>query len=350
MTTRASGFSSDAKSSLFLGTDRFTIRPFSSPRDKANLNELCKDLWGGRDYVPSMAGAYEQDPTCDFVLMECDTTGEMVAVGNRRTLSSDEEGRSAIFVEAIRVSSKHQGRGIGTSFMRHLCGASRDSGAKEILACTASEVMRNIFAKEGVEMVHFNSAQFPDTDTLKELPGWSAACDADDEGRTENILKALKLEHLVGDEARMEKWEPVESERELMSLLGTLRNRGLMGHMPGLGGVMLISDDLRNSMERGLVRKLCDTDGEPRALLALVKGSWLRTLRTNYVCSVAARSPHDFDSAVWEACKSDHVDLIDGNPAFCILFDQSIPSNPNSLLRMIPMGFSYDYYRWEDAN
>ena len=42
-------------SSILLGKDVLTLRPFSSKVDSENLSELCKDVWDGTDYLPNVA-------------------------------------------------------------------------------------------------------------------------------------------------------------------------------------------------------------------------------------------------------------------------------------------------------
>ena len=76
---------------------------------------------------------FEEDPTCDFVILEHEKTGEMVAAGNRRFM--DEAGES-VWIEAIRVSTRFKRRGIATLFMQELCRMSKEGGALEILSCT----------------------------------------------------------------------------------------------------------------------------------------------------------------------------------------------------------------------
>lgn len=336
-------------SSLMLGTDSFTLRPYASVQDKDKLDEISKDAWKGQDFLPGIAPALEEDPTCDFAVLEDEKTGEMVATGNRRTL--DPEGRY-VWIEAIRVSSKYQGRGVGTMLLRELCRRSRDSGAKEIISCTLDSniAMKKVFAKEEVGMTQMMSMHFPDIAKLKELPGWSATATDSEQVETQNILKANKIEHLVSDEARSQHWETVESEEELKSLLSDLKTHGMSGHMPGFGKIMWISDDVRDSLKKGLIRKLCKTDGEAYAIFALVKEKAIKSFRSKYLCSIVARTSIDFDSAVWEACKSENVHLLGGNPAFFVMSDDSIPYSPGSLMDSIPRGPLVAFYRWEENN
>lgn len=330
-------------SSLMSGTDIFKVRSFSSPQDKDNLAEICKDVWNGKDYLPNIAPAFEQDPSCDFVIMEHEKTGEMVAAGNRRIF--DEKGK-VIWIESIRVSTKFKGRGIATVLMKELCKRSREAGAKEILSCTVDDnyAMKKVFGKAGVAMNHRSNVQFSEFQKLKSLPGWSAM---DSDRQPRNILKALDVEHLVQEEAKSEHWKIIESEKELKSLLETLRNHGMSGHLPGLGKLLWLSDELRDSIRKGLVRKLCKKNGDPPAVMALVKDPSIKSLRSKYVCSVVATTAHDFDSALWEACKGEIVPLLGGSPAFCLVFDGA--SSPGSLIESLPISRENPFviYGWQ---
>ena len=341
-----------ASSSLIVGTEVFKVRPFSSPQDKENLADICKDVWGGTDYLPNLAHSFEEDPSCDFVILEHEKTGEMVAAGNRRFM--DEAGES-VWIEAIRVSTRFKRRGIATLFMQELCRMSKEGGALEILSCTVdtNDAMKNVFGKAGIEMKPISSAYFPDLQKLKELPGWSPSAGTDSEVQPENLLKALDLEHLVKDASRSETWEAIESEEELKSLLEILRNFGRTGHLPGYGKLLEMSDDLKESIEKGLVRKLCKTDGGPPAVMAFAKDKVIQSrIRSQYVCSIVATTSHDFDSAVWEACKSEYVPLLGGNPTFCCMFELPIPSSPGSLIESFPKQSKNDFvfYGWADNN
>ena len=128
-----------SSSSLMVGTDVYRIRPFSSSNDAKFLGDVCQGVYDGTYYLPEMAHSYEADSNCDFVVMEHETTGEMVAAGNRRVLNkaAARGGEKLVFwIEAIRVSTKHKGWGIATALMKEICRRSREDGAREILSCT----------------------------------------------------------------------------------------------------------------------------------------------------------------------------------------------------------------------
>lgn len=339
---------SSATSSVMVGTDVFTVRPFSSTRDQDNLSEMCKNVWGGTDYLPSIARVYEADPTCEFLVLEDEATGEMAAAGNRRFI---DETETSVWLEAIRVSTKFEGRGIATNLMKELCRRSRTDGAREILSCTidSNTPMMRLFGKEGIDMKPIRTACFPDLGALATLPGWSVSGLAGGDIHSENILKAMDLEHLIKDEPKFEQWEPIESEEELKKTLEVMEKHGRLGRIPAMGKLMWMSDDLKDSIVKGLVRrKVCKSDKDPPALFALVKDRSIQSLRSQYVCSIIATVSHDFDAAVWEACKSEYVPLLDGIPSFCFMYELPFPTNAKSVIEYFPQQIenAFTYHRW----
>lgn len=335
-------------STVMLGMDKLEVRPFSSLRDQDRLDEICKDVWGGTDYLPSLAPVFEEDPSCDFIVMTVEETGEMVACGNIRFLDE----KKSVWIEAIRVSTKHKGRGFATILMQEICRRSREDGVKEIMSCTiaTNNAMKKVFGKKDVEMIHSHSAKFPDFGLMRKIPGWSATDDGK-EGEVQNILKAYGLEYLVSKKSRSEKWEAVKDEEELRLLLYSLKKHGMPGiGMPGIGKILWISEELKDSLNKGLVRKLQKPKGSgPPAIFSIVKDPAIKSLKSQYVCSIMATTSHDFDSALWEACKIDHVEKMDNNPAFCVIFYDGIPFLKGSLAESLPMSKEnlFVFYKWE---
>ena len=314
---------------------------------------MCKDVWNGTDYLPDVAQTFEEDPTCDFIIMEHSKTKDMVAAGNRRIF--DEVGNS-MWIEALRVSSQWKGRGLATEAMRVLRQRSVDAGAKEILFCTENNnhAMRRVFEKVGVDMFHTHTVLCGAFDELALLPGWSPdpIKQSDCGGvEAEHILKALDVEHLVSEKARSETWTTVQSVEEFQSILATLRDHGRSGHLPGLGKLHWMSDNLKSSIRKGMVRALTKSNGDPPALVAFVKEKRIENFirSSEYACSIVATSSHDFDAAMWEACREEYLSNLDGNPAFGILVDGHIPCTAGSLMEKLPFRATSNFlvYKWE---
>jgi GNAT superfamily N-acetyltransferase len=316
-------------SSILLGKDVLTLRPFSSKVDSENLSELCKDVWDGTDYLPNVAPLFESDPSCDFVIME-DREGTMVAAGNRRNF--DEEG-NVIWLEALRVSSRCKGRGIATALMGELIRRSKEGGAREVLSCTiqSNHAMFKVFNR--VEMPFIKTVEWLDMDAIKSLPGWAAT---DVDRNAEHILRALGVEDLVSEEVKMDTWTAVESLEELNSLLFEIKNQGGIGKLPGLGKLFWISKDLKDSLKKGLVLKRKNSTST--AVVALVKDSAIQSLKSKYVCSIAATNARDFESALWHVCSDNIVSALENNnSAFNVAFDGSISTTAGALIESLPV-------------
>ncbi|VEU35003.1 unnamed protein product [Pseudo-nitzschia multistriata] len=342
-----------SSSLLRIGTDGFRLRPYLSSSDEEALADICKGVWNGTDYLPATAQAFEEDPSCDFVVLEHETTGAVIAAGNRRRLPRRDGNRTenAVFwLEAVRVAPEFEGRGIATALTRELCRRCREEGAREILSCTVktNRGMTAVFGKEGIDMHPVGTACIPDFGALSGLPGWSSR--NDDKASPENILKAMGLEDSVDEAVRSDIWEPVRSEEELTDILEKRDSGESLAYMPQLGKLLWSSDDLVESIREGLVRKLKGGAGNPPvAVFALVRDSTIQSLRSKYVCSVVASSPQGLDSALWEACNPEYLPLIDGNPAFSFVFEMPLPSGPKpSVAESLPLktGNAFSYYRW----
>eukprot|EP00979_Chaetoceros_neogracilis_P010343 scaffold2450_cov311-Chaetoceros_neogracile.AAC.18 len=312
------------------GKSVLTIRPFSSKVDSSNLSELCKDVWDGTDYLPKVAPLFEADPSCDFIIME-DEEGTMVAAGNRRNF--DKEG-SIIWIEAVRVSTQFKGRGFATVLMKELICRSRNNGTLEILSCTVQEnhAMHKVFGR--VEMNLINTVEWLDFAAMTSLPGWAST---DVDRNADNLLRALGVEHLISDDVKMDSWLGVESEEELKELLLIIKSEGGIGELPGLGKLLWSSEHLTESLKKGLVLRKAHIEPSASAVVALVKDSAIQSLKSKYVCSIAATNTRDFESALWHVCADQFtVDLEHNNPAFTVAFDGSITVTP-ALMNSLPV-------------
>lgn len=270
-----------------------------------------------------------------------DKHGKMIAAGNKRKF--DDHGK-VVWLESIRVSSEYKGRGIATLLMKELISRSKESGANEILSCTIGDnhAMKKVFNK--VSMDHINSIYMLDFGFMRSLKGWSAVSDSD----PEHIVKALDVEKHIRNDARRVSWSPVKSEKELEEILCSIKEQGGIGHLPGLFKLLWTSPDLKDSLSKGFImKKILRTPHCLPAVTALVKDNSIQSLRSKYVCSIAATDPVDVESALWNLC-NDHS-IINEIPAFVIALDGSILSKTSSeFLDALPLrkenpGVIYSY-------
>lgn len=289
----------------------------------------------------TIAKSFENDSTCEFLIME-DENGKMVAAGNKRKF--DDHG-TVVWLESIRVSSEYKGRGIATLLMNELISRSKESGANEILSCTIGDnhAMKKVFNK--VSMDHINSIYMLDFGFMRSLKGWSAVSDSDSD--PEHIVKALDVEKHIRNDARRVSWSPVKSERELEEILYSIKEQGGIGHLPGLFKLLWSSSDLKDSLSKGLImKKILTTPHCVPAVTALVKDNSIQSLRSKYVCSIAATDPADVESALWNLCNDQNI--INEIPAFVIALDGSILSKNSEFLDALPLqkenpGVIYSY-------
>ena len=208
--------------------------------------------------------------------------------------------------------------------------------------------MKKVFSR--VDMDNVCDLGCPDVTKMKTSPVWAAS---DIQGEPRNILEAFSLEELVQGEAKLENWEAITSTEELKSILKGVTKHGGIGHLPGLAKLVYQSQDLDESIQKGLVRKLDRSDaGLPPVVMELVREPAIQSLRSKYVCSIVATCAHDFDAALWEACSKKLCVLLDEcNPAFTVIFDGcgTTVGEYSDLLKSLPINKenSFVIFRWQ---
>jgi hypothetical protein len=66
--------------------------------------------------------------------------------------------------------------------------------------------MKKFFARVQMNLVNNQEVHWLDFETMKSLPGWAAAANADEKAKAENILKALDIEQIVKEQAKLDEW------------------------------------------------------------------------------------------------------------------------------------------------
>lgn len=311
--------------------DKYIIRPYESSRDESSMKKICRDVWNGTDYLPSKAIEFEQDTSCDFVVM-VNEDSEVVALGNRRIIcqhySDDDDSPNDIsWIEAIRTSTKHKGKGIATALTKGLMARSIDDGITHIMSCTVDGniAMKKIF--ERVELKKINEMQRMDFGMMVTLPGWSSK-NNDNDRKAESILKALNVENLVDDESRSTKWTTVKDETELKDLLEEMKNQGGLGYLPDIGKPHFFgTQQMRNCLAKGLIRKKLNTindayDEESKpCVYGLIENTAIQSLKSKWVCCIAGLDSSSVGAALWDACSDEMVKCRGGEVAFATMFD-----------------------------
>jgi hypothetical protein len=306
---------------------QWKMRPYNPTFDHEHLIEICKDIYGGSDYLPSTAMAYHNDPNCDFQVLACRETNIPVACANLRCMSNNGDGSSAFWLEAVRTSSKHRNQGLGyrllQSQLQTRLSASDDPSMPTpiILSCTVQSnlAMGRVFDKVG--MKHTSTLRLLKFDTLKALPGWAA--DDSDIPCTKHLLAALNMQDLVSDSVKQKasgaqaqpQWCVVKSTDEACQLIRDVQSHG-GGYgqehccmMPGFYELIHVhSSTFQESLEQGLVLSLTSIDGiSPPAIMVFVRDTRITSLKSKWVLSVATTTEENLQSALWEGCTSPDI-------------------------------------------
>lgn len=352
---------SSSPSSSAASSADYLLREYdpTSETDKASLDEICRNVYGGGDYLPSLAETYAGDGACSFLALEDASASRLAAVANYKRLPAQD----AAWIEAVRTHKDYRGQGLASSLLRSMIdiAASEDenNGGRRtsVLTCTVSsnKPMKKALEKTGFEVV--NRIHCLAFSSLKELGGWAS----ESEGEPEPLLDALGLRESVSAEAREASgsWRTVSTERELLSCLRRCREvGGSSGYLPGLYEFIVPGPgrlDLSRSLDDGLVFVLdCpDVDKEQSscsspegqvgpALLAFTRDGRISSLKSNWVCSVVASSRVSFESAIDYAHSSDVADKLNtgtarkNTPPFCLVFDDRVPIEEGTLAERLP--------------
>lgn len=211
---------------MTLGPDKSSTFYYRSYRDEdhEDVLELCKNIYGGRDYVPRVVAACAADSSCSPRVIQ--SGSKVVAFCNVRVLESDDEDHHVIYIEAVRVSESVQGRGLGTRILQEtmdvtLAGVTSTKTVR-FLSTTIPEnmAMRRIFEKAGWACRSY--AQI--------WPSYSAVLDVNESGNDvrHRVLDLLGVSCFIPHSAMaaIPLWEQVTESEEILRTMQTLREAG----------------------------------------------------------------------------------------------------------------------------
>src|SRR5207237_2006921 len=96
------------------------LRPVR-PTDRDRVEEMTRDVWEGRDYVPQVFDRWVSDAGSSFQAAEVD--GVVVGVHRLRPYAP-----GLIWYEGLRVASTHRRRGIARAMLESAIGGAREHG------------------------------------------------------------------------------------------------------------------------------------------------------------------------------------------------------------------------------
>lgn len=273
--------------------EQWNARPFAPEHDQSTLEEMCRDTFGGSDYLPKMALTYAQDPNCHFQTLAHVDNNTFAAVANMRRLNPN-----MAWLEAVRTSEHYRNNGLAFRLLQSMLqDAVNVMGYKHVMSCTiqSNTAMRRVFDK--LKMKELTKIQMIKFDALRALPGWSTT---DTQPCTRHLLAALDMEHLVSDRARALTWSTVESKEELERILGDIQSKGGCGHMPGIYEV-IDGQRVHDAIDEQLVFATRNHENNP-AVMVFLRDKRISSLKSNWSLSLAGTDDEDLQAALWYAC------------------------------------------------
>lgn len=320
---------SAAASSLLEQKDEWNVRPYCPKRDRKDLEEICRNTFGGSDYLPKMAATYADDPNSHFQALIHSNDAKnsrLAAVANMRMVN-----QKTGWLEGVRTSEDYRNKGLAFRLLQSLL---KDAGAmnyEQVLSCTVESnvAMRRVFEK--LQLKELTQIQMIKFDALRSLTGWNA----NDAQPCQHLIDSLDIEHLISKSARESKWSVIESKAQLEKILDTIRARGGCGLMPGLYEV-IDGHCLQDCMAEQLVLSL-----EDEAVMVLLRDKRISTLKSNWSLCLAGTHDKHLQSALWHACSPELQSKLtrgmgERTTGFTVAFDGAIPTN-GALCSALPL-------------
>jgi len=109
---------------------RWRIRP-ARPEDRADVEALCAQIWGGEDYIPQVWEKWLADPVGEFSVVELD--GRVVALAKLSYVADDEW-----WLEGMRVHPNYRRLGVSRLLQAHQLQVAERLGVGVVRFATAS--------------------------------------------------------------------------------------------------------------------------------------------------------------------------------------------------------------------
>jgi GNAT superfamily N-acetyltransferase len=118
-----------------------TLRPVR-PSDRDRIVELTKDVWGGRDYLPSVFDDWVADAASAFQALEV----EGVVVGLQRLRPY---APGLVWYEGLRVATSHRRQGLARVMLDSAIAEAREQGHGEMRLATGNPEAVRLFESVG---------------------------------------------------------------------------------------------------------------------------------------------------------------------------------------------------------
>lgn len=122
-------------------TEELTIRPVR-PADRDRILEISSDVWGGRDYIPTVFDRWVSDAGAAFEAAEL----EGVVVGVQRL---HPYAPGLIWYEGLRVAKERRRQGIARAMVMAAIAEAREQNFREMRLATRDEPAVRLFESVG---------------------------------------------------------------------------------------------------------------------------------------------------------------------------------------------------------
>jgi GNAT superfamily N-acetyltransferase len=122
-------------------TGELTLRPVR-PADRERVNEMTRDVWEGRDYLPRVFDQWAGDAGATFQAAEVD--GVVVGVQRLRPYAA-----GLVWYEGLRVASGNRRQGIARAMLASAIEECREQGFREVRLATRDEPAIRLFESTG---------------------------------------------------------------------------------------------------------------------------------------------------------------------------------------------------------
>lgn len=124
----------------FRGSD-LVIRPVR-PADRERVIELCRDIWGGHDYVPRVFDDWVVDSASAFQAVEID--GMVVGLQRLRPYAP-----GLLWYEGLRVATSHRRQGLARHMLLAAIAQAHEQNFHEIRLATGNPAAAKLFEEVG---------------------------------------------------------------------------------------------------------------------------------------------------------------------------------------------------------
>ncbi len=122
-----------------------TLRPVR-PADRDRVEEMTREVWEGRDYIPQVFDRWVSDAGSTFQAAEID--GEVVGVHRLRPYAP-----GLMWYEGLRIASEHRRHGVARAMLASAIAEAREAGFTEMRLGTANDAAVRLFEQAGFKQL-----------------------------------------------------------------------------------------------------------------------------------------------------------------------------------------------------